>query len=315
MKRILLALCLVLPLTGTLLPAVTEAAPRTRTLDASQLELASVNAMVVDLRTGETLYARNPELVSSIASITKLMTAVVVLDAKLPLDEKLTIDHNDRDRLKNTTSRVRIGSEMSRRELLRLALMSSENRAASALGRHYPGGIHAFVKAMNKKAKALGMSSTRFVDSSGLSSENVSTAKDLVKLLKASGQYALIRDFTTTPEWTASFSKPRYVLGFNNTNPLVRSDDWNIKVSKTGYIQEAGRCLVITANVNGRELGMVFLDSLGKRSPVGDAARVRRWLETGSSGPVPAAARNYEREKNGRLRQAGVVATSGKPRG
>ena len=256
--------------------------------DPHRLQLQSTNAVVFDARTGEVLYSKNAEATAPIASITKLMTAMVVLDARLPMDEMLTISKDDIDRLKGTYSRLQIGTRQSRKEMLRLALMSSENRAASALGRNYPGGRNAFVAQMNRKAAALRMSHTHFDDTTGLSSHNLSSAGDLVKMTQAASQYALIREFTTTPERTVSFPQPRYSLGFVNTNRLVRAGSWDIELSKTGYTNEAGRCLVMKTRVGDRPMVMVLLNSQGKLTPVGDATRIKQWLETSN---YPAIAR------------------------
>ena len=251
-----------------------------RALDPHRLQLQSTNAVVFDARTGEILYSKNAEATAPIASITKLMTAMVVLDARQPMEEMLSISKEDVDRLKGTYSRLQIGTRQSRKEMLRLALMSSENRAASALGRHYPGGRAAFVAQMNRKATALRMSHTHFDDTTGLSSRNLSSAGDLVKMTQAASQYALIREFTTTPERTVMFPQPRYSLGFVNTNRLVRAGSWDIELSKTGYTNEAGRCLVMKTRVGDRPMVMVLLNSQGKLTPVGDATRIRQWLET-----------------------------------
>ena len=251
-----------------------------RALDPHRLQLQSTNAVVFDARTGEVLYSKNAEATAPIASITKLMTAMVVLDARQPMEEMLSISKEDVDRLKGTYSRLQIGTRQSRKEMLRLALLSSENRAASALGRHYPGGRAAFVAQMNRKATALRMSHTHFDDTTGLSSRNLSSAGDLVKMTQAASQYALIREFTTTPERTVMFPQPRYSLGFVNTNRLVRAGSWDIELSKTGYTNEAGRCLVMKTRVGDRPMVMVLLNSQGKLTPVGDATRIRQWLET-----------------------------------
>jgi D-alanyl-D-alanine endopeptidase (penicillin-binding protein 7) len=250
-------------------------------IDPSGLRLASSSAMVVDAQTGETIYAKNATQAKPIASITKLMTAMVALDAQPSLQEVISISNADIDHLKHTTSRLPIGTKMTRYEMLRLALMSSENRASSALSRHYPGGRPAFIAAMNAKARQLGMHNTRFQDATGLTPANVSTAEDLVKMVKASSQYDLIRQFTTTSGREVALRPHSAPLQFNNSNALVRSDSakWDIKVSKTGYINEAGRCLVMMANVGKRPAVMVFLESNGKLSPVGDANRVKGWME------------------------------------
>jgi D-alanyl-D-alanine endopeptidase (penicillin-binding protein 7) len=268
--------------------AAAQAQPRAP--DPTRLQLASSKAVVFDAQTGRVLYSKNANSTAPIASITKLMTAMVVLDGKLPMDEMLTISKDDVDHLKGTYSRLRIGTRQSRKEMLRLALMSSENRAASALGRHYPGGRTAFVAAMNRKAAALKMSHTHFSDTTGLSSRNQSSAGDLVVMAQTASQYSLIREFTTTAQRTVSFPQPRYSLDFVNTNRLVRGGSWDIQLSKTGFTNEAGRCLVMKTRVGNRPLVFVLLDSQGKLTPLGDANRIKRWLETGSSGPAPRAA-------------------------
>ena len=279
---------------------------------ASELQLASVHAVVYDLESGHEIYSKNADIPVPIASITKLMTAMVVLDAGLPLDELISVNSEDKDLLKNTYSRVRMGSKLSRREMLMLALMSSENRAASALGRHYPGGRPMFIRAMNEKARRLGMFNTHFADTTGLSSENISTASDLVKLVTAANQYPLIREFTTAASHAPTFQSPRYKLSYVNTNVLVRRDQWDIQLSKTGYTREAGRCLVMLAHVDRRPVVMVFLDSYGKLTPVGDAGRVKKWMETGVASTISAEAKNYQRERyNQRLSVAASESNQG----
>jgi len=245
-----------------------------------ELNLGSSVAMVVDQRTHEVLFSKNPDAVLPIASITKLMTALVVMEARLPLTEILTITSQDIDTEKNSHSRLRIGAELSREDLLLLALMSSENRAASALGRNYPGGITAFVGAMNRKARELGMRDSRFVDSTGLSSSNVSSANDLVRMVNAAYRDPLIRRFSTQSEHTVALGRQN--MQFVSSNRLVRyrGDDWQIGLQKTGYISEAGRCLVMQARIQDRPVIMVFLDSAGKLTRFADAQRVRTWLET-----------------------------------
>lgn len=265
--------------------------------DEKAVNLASVSAAVVELKSGKPLLEKNTHIVMPIASITKVMTAMVVLDAKLPLKEKIRFSKEDKSRINNYFSRIRVGSELSRSDVLRIALMSSENLAASALGRNYPGGMPAFVKAMNKKAKQLGMTQTRFVDSSGLSEENVSTASDLAKMVRAAAKYPLIKKFSTTSVYTANFKRPRYVLGYTNTNVLIRAGHKDVRLSKTGYLDEAGRCLVMLRKINNKDIVMVMLDSFGKRSPIGDANRIKKWLQTGKQGKVAKAAQNYERMK------------------
>jgi D-alanyl-D-alanine endopeptidase (penicillin-binding protein 7) len=273
--------------------------------DPARLELASSSALVVDLNSDRVLFSSHPDAVVPIASISKLMTAMVALDARLPLDEVIPVTIHDTRELRGVYSRVRVNSRISRKEMLRLALMSSENRAASALAHNYPGGHARFVAAMNAKAKALGMTRTRFVEPTGLSELNVSTARDLVRLLKAARQYALIRELSTTPSRSAHFQKPNYVQGFNNTNPLVRNPTWDIEVTKTGFINEAGHCLAMLARLDQRPVAMVLLGTFGKRTHIGDATRVRRWLETGQSSPIPAAARSYKQQRIKQMRLAG----------
>jgi len=265
--------------------------------EKDSINLASVSTAVVDLKNGSTLFEKNSRIVMPIASITKLMTAMVVLDAKLPLKEKIRFSKEDKKRINNYYSRIRIGSELTRGDALRISLMSSENLAASALGRNYPGGVPAFVKAMNAKAGALGMKHSHFVDSSGLSEQNVSTAADLAKMVSAASKYSLIKKYSTTQVYTARFKKPSYVLAYTNTNVLVRTGRWDIQLSKTGYLDEAGRCLVMLTRVDNKDVVMVMLDSFGKRSPVGDASRIKKWLQTGKQGRIAKAALNYERMK------------------
>lgn len=247
---------------------------------SSPLELSSSKALVINQLTGETIYAKNTNVVTPIASVTKLMTAMVTLDAHLPMDDILFIGEDDVDYLKGTSSRLAVGSALTRAELLQLALMSSENRAAAALGRNYPGGIQAFVTAMNLKAAMLGMKDTHFVDSSGLDSSNVSTADDLVKMVNAAHQYPEIRQITTTASQEVQIYGHRNPTNFVNTNALVRNDsNWIIGLSKTGFINEAGRCLVMQAEITGQPLIIVLLDSVGKFTRIGDANRIRKWLE------------------------------------
>lgn len=229
-------------------------------------------ALVVDANTSEELVAKDADRVVPIASITKLMTAMVVLDAKLPLEETLKISNEDRDLVMGTTSRLRIGTALSREDMLHLALMASENRAAAALSRYYPGGRPAFIKAMNAKAAALGMARTHFVNPNGLTNENVSTAFDLVKLVRAAAQYQLIREFTTDPRYDVKIGG--YVLPFGNSNRLVGLHGWDIDIQKTGFTNEAGRCVVMQLNADGRSLIMIFLDGYGKLTRYADARRV-----------------------------------------
>jgi D-alanyl-D-alanine endopeptidase (penicillin-binding protein 7) len=245
------------------------------------LDLRSSVALVLDQDTNEVLLAKNPQAVLPIASITKLMTALVVTEAGLPLDETLTVSAEDVDTEKGSRSRLRVGTSLSREEMLHLALMASENRAAHALGRHYPGGMPAFVAAMNRKAEDLGMKDTLYVEPTGLSSQNRSTAADLALLVREADKNEMIRRLSTSPEMAVAVGAR--LLSFRNTNALVRKGEWEIGLQKTGYIAEAGRCLVMQAQLAGRKLIMVLLDSTGKYSRIGDAERIRRWLTEGSA--------------------------------
>ena len=256
---------------------------------ADSLELKSSVALVLDSDTNEVLFSKNPQAVLPIASLTKLMTAVVVTEANLPLNETLTVTDEDIDTEKGSRSRLKVGTSLSREEMLHLALMASENRAAHALGRSYPGGVDAFVAAMNQKARELGMVDTHYVEPTGLSSRNQSSARDLAVLVKAAQEHPMIREFSTSPEYEVEVgNRPTH---FRTTNALVRSPAWDIALQKTGYITEAGRCLVMQARMAGRQLIMVFLDSTGKYSRLGDAERVRRWVnELPAPAPVAATA-------------------------
>ncbi|WP_028451072.1 D-alanyl-D-alanine endopeptidase [Chitinilyticum aquatile] len=257
--------------------AVTRVVATESTLDNPGLR--SANALIMNALNGQIMYEKNADRPTPIASITKVMTAMVVLDAKLPLNELLTINDDDIDYLKNTTSRLAVGTELTRGEMLLLALMSSENRAASALGRHYPGGRAAFLQKMNEKALQLGMTHTRFLDSNGLNPGNVSTPRDLALMVKAAARYPEIQQFSTSSEYILTSNLSGRELTFRNTNPLVKSEDWEISLTKTGYISEAGRCLVMQAMINGAPVVMVLMDSDGKQSRIGDAQRVKKWLE------------------------------------
>ncbi|MDD0809376.1 D-alanyl-D-alanine endopeptidase [Curvibacter sp. RS43] len=245
---------------------------------ADPLALKSSVALVVDQDTHEVLLSKNVQAVLPIASLTKLMTGVVVSEAKLPLDENITITQDDVDTEKGSSSRLAVGSTLSRGEMLHLALMSSENRAAHALGRTFPGGLSAFVALMNAKAKMLGMADTSYVEPTGLSSKNQSSARDLAILVGAAHTDPMLRELTTSPGYQVEVG--RRTLQYNNTNRLVKNPAWDIGLQKTGYISEAGQCLVMQAKVAGRKLIMVFLDSAGKLSRIGDAERVRRWVES-----------------------------------
>jgi len=254
------------------LASVAPANPR-----ADIAALRSSTAYVQDLETSSVVFAKNENVVRPIASISKLMTALVVVDANLPMDEMLEITEDDVDQLKHSASRLEVGTRLNRGDMLHLALMSSENRAAHALARHYPGGLPAFVAAMNEKAQALGMTSTRFVEPTGLSSENVSSPRDLARMVRAAAQRPLIHRYSTDTEYEVEVKSRTQT--FRNTNLLVRKPDWDIKVSKTGYISEAGECLVMMARIDGRDLAIVLLDSQGKLSRIGDAVRIRRIVE------------------------------------
>lgn len=257
--------------------------------DSGKVSVRKVNigiksglALVIDQDSGEVLYSKNTDEVAPIASITKLMTAIVIIDSGVPLLETITVDKRDIDRYKGSRSKLRVGTRLMRAEALKLSLMASENRAAAALARTFPGGKEAFVDAMNAKAFELGMLNSRFVDSTGLRPENVSTAHDLAVLVAAAHSYPMIRDYTTASSFAVESPARRgrtTVLRFVNSNRLVRSSRWEIGLSKTGYISEAGRCLVMQSRIAGRPLIIVLLDSWGKLTRIGDANRIRRWVE------------------------------------
>ncbi len=254
------------------------------------LSLKSSVALVIDQDTREVLLSKNEHAVLPIASLTKLMTGVIISSAALPMHEMITITQDDVDTEKGSSSRLRVGTELSRGELLHLALMSSENRAAHALGRTYPGGMAAFVDLMNAKAKALGMRDTRYVEPTGLSSRNQSSAQDLAVLVTAAHADPVLRELSTSTGHQVAVG--RQTLQYNNTNRLIKNPAWDIGLQKTGYISEAGQCLVMQAKVAGRKLIFVFLDSAGKLSRIADAERVRHWVE---SRPVVAAPRSSPR--------------------
>ncbi|KVV31025.1 D-alanyl-D-alanine carboxypeptidase [Burkholderia multivorans] len=252
------------------------------------LALRSSVAYVVDQNTGEPLFDKNSHAVVPIASISKLMTAMVVLDSKAPMTEQIEVTDEDRDYEKGTGSRLSVGSVLSREDMLHIALMASENRAAAALSRYYPGGRPAFIAAMNAKAKALGMTDTHFENSTGLSSSNVSSARDLVKMVNAAYQYPLIRKFSTDRTYEVYTGKRNLV--YNSTNALIRGNgSWDIGLQKTGFINEAGECLVMQATIHGRPVVMVLLDSFGKYSRFADASRLRNWLDAGGGERLTAA--------------------------
>jgi D-alanyl-D-alanine endopeptidase (penicillin-binding protein 7) len=250
------------------------------------LELNSSVALVIDQQTNEVLFSKNDSAVLPIASLTKLMTGLVVADAGLDMNELITITGDDIDTVKGSRSRLAVGTTLSRGEMMHLALMSSENRAANALGRTYPGGLQEFVRLMNQKAATLGMADTRYVEPTGLSSLNQSSARDLATLVSVAYQRPILRSLSTSPGYEVELG--RRTLHYNNSNRLIKNPDWDIGLQKTGYISEAGRCLVMQAKVAGRQLIMVFLDSAGKVSRMQDAERVRRWVEvqTGATQPL-----------------------------
>jgi D-alanyl-D-alanine endopeptidase (penicillin-binding protein 7) len=277
MNRVL-SLVLVL---ATAIPAAAAAATSQFAGLTGHPDLRSASAIVLD-SSGNVIFGKDVDTVRSIASITKLMTAMVVLDARLDLDEELTIATADRDLIRMTGSRLDVGATLTRRELLLLALMASENRAATALGRTYPGGMDTFVAQMNQKARALGMNDSRFSDPAGLRTENLSTASDLAKMIAAAKTYPLITQATTTLQQEVHPYATRGALNYANTNRLLKNANWDIALSKTGYIHEAGRCLVMRANIRGEEVSIVLLNSFGKLTPFGDSNRLRQWLLTSS---------------------------------
>ena len=253
--------------------------------DVRKIALRSSSALVQDAATGEIVFGKNAETVVPIASITKLMTAMVILDRGLDLEEAITLSREDAVAMKGSRSRLRSGLTLTRGDLLLLALMASDNRAAAALGVTYPGGLEAFIDAMNAKAAVLDMNDSRFVEPTGLSPANVSTAADLAKLVRAAHEYPLIREYSTKDRATVRVTTGRSTrtLQYGNTNGLVRSKYWEIELSKTGYISEAGRCLVMHVRLAEKDLIVVLLDSWGKHSRIGDANRIRKWLESGAA--------------------------------
>jgi D-alanyl-D-alanine endopeptidase (penicillin-binding protein 7) len=244
---------------------------------ADDLDLKSSVAYVIDQDTNEVLVSKNDQAVLPIASITKLMTGVVISEAKLSMDESITITQDDVDTEKGSSSRLKVGTTLTRGELLHLSLMASENRAAHALGRTYPGGLQAFVDLMNAKAAALGMRDTRYIEPTGLSSKNQSSAKDLATLVSLAYQDPILRELSTSPSHQVEVGK--HTLNYKTTNRLIKNPNWDIGLQKTGYISEAGQCLVMQAQIAGRKLILVFLDSAGKLSRIADAERVRKWVE------------------------------------
>lgn len=259
------------------------------------LDLKSSVAFVVDQDTKEVLFSKNENAVLPIASITKLMTGVLISEGRLAMDDIIEITQDDVDTEKGSSSRLRVGTELSRGELLHLALMASENRAAHALGRTYPGGLQHFVSLMNQKARVLGMTDTRYVEPTGLNSRNQSSAKDLATLVNYAYSDATLRELSTSTGYQVEVGNR--TLQYNNTNRLVKSPAWDIGLQKTGYITEAGQCLVMQAKISGRKLIMVFLDSAGKLTRIADAERVRKWVESGhpvSAKPSPLALRGFD---------------------
>ncbi len=260
-------------------------------------QLASVSVAVATENQPDPILLKNANMVVPIASVTKIMTAMVILDAEQDLNEYITFTKADKQAINNYYSRIRIDSRLRRKDALRIALMSSENFASMSLATNYPGGSDAFIQAMNEKADSLGMTQTRFADPSGLSPENVSTAKDLAKMALAAAKYPKLREFSTTGQFTANFKGPRYRLGYGNTNPLVHRTSWPIDITKTGYLDVAGRCLVMVTEVKGEKVAMVLLNSYGKRTPIGDAGRIKRWMTTGETGKISQNARNYQKKQ------------------
>ena len=250
-------------------------------LNPGKLKLRSASALIID-QSGQVVYEKKADEARPIASITKLMTAMVILDSALPLQERITIRKEDRDLLQLTGSRLKYGATLTRQQLLKLALMASENRAANALGRTYPGGKPAFVKAMNRKAHELGMSSSQFADPAGLDARNIASARDVATMVRAAQAYPFIRKATTTRFASVYPYKGRGELRFGNTNRLLRNKAWDIQLSKTGYLNEAGRCLVMQTEIARQPLSIVLLNSYGKLTPFGDSNRIRRWIESGS---------------------------------
>jgi serine-type D-Ala-D-Ala endopeptidase (penicillin-binding protein 7) len=246
--------------------------------NSKSLKVRSLKAIVVNQNTGEVIYQKKADVKASIASLTKLMTAMVVLDSGMDLNKKITLTKADIDRVKRTTSRLPIGTKLSRYELLKVALISSDNRAAFALSRSYPSGRKGFINAMNVKAIQLGMQKSQFNDPTGLDKRNISTAKDLLKLVRAAYQYSLIRELTTTASENIKIGKRRNSIGFNNTNPLVRKGVWDIGLSKTGFIRESGRCLVLQTVIDGEPIIIILLNSYGKLTRFADVKRIRNWM-------------------------------------
>jgi D-alanyl-D-alanine endopeptidase (penicillin-binding protein 7) len=259
---------------------ITRVSTRPTSFSMSEPALYSSAALVVNEQSGEPIFEKNSQNVTPIASVSKLMTAIVTLDMHLPLDQPITITEDDVDTIKHSSSRLLVGTTLTRGEVLHLALMASENRAAHALARTAPVGMAGFVAQMNRTAQSLGMANTHFEDPTGLTSQNVSTATDLVKLVQAAHRYPEIRAYSTSEEYSFVSNVNGREYTFHNTNPLVKSDSWEIGLSKTGYISEAGKCLVMQATIESTPVVIVLLDSAGKLTRIGDANRIKRWLET-----------------------------------
>ncbi|MDH4019476.1 MAG: serine hydrolase [Xanthomonadales bacterium] len=264
---------------GSTLPVLVQASQFTELKGSPKLRSAS--ALVINAE-GQVIYGKDIDTVRSIASITKLMTAMVILDSGLDLNEKITVTKADRDLVQLTGSRLEYGASLPRREMILLAIMSSENRAATALGRTFPGGMTAFVKAMNTKALELGMKNSHFADPAGLNVDNTSTARDLMRMVTAAEDYALIRKASTTTRIEVHPYAKRGPLVYGNTNRLLKNKTWDIELSKTGYINESGRCLVMQAKIEGEQVSIVLLNSFGKLTPFGDSNRLRQWMLTSS---------------------------------
>ncbi len=279
-KSVLLVLFLISSLTHLTFAKdlVSAKNPSLYVKNSKSLKVRSLKAIVVNQNTGEVIYEKKADAKASIASLTKLMTAMVVLDSGMDLNKKITLTKADIDRVKRTTSRLPIGVKLSRYELLKAALISSDNRAAFALSRSYPSGRKGFINAMNVKAIQLGMQKSQFRDPTGLDKRNISTAKDLLKLVRAAYQYSVIRELTTTPSESIKIGNKRNSIGFNNTNPLVRKGVWDIGLSKTGFIREAGRCLVLQTVIDGEPIIIVLLNSYGKLTRFADVKRIRNWM-------------------------------------
>ena len=301
-------LSLFLVLTGTAAPSIAAATESTSSpRDSSKLHIASGSALLIDLQTNKVIYASNPDVIVPIASVSKLMTAMVVLDAKQSMDEYISVNISDTPEMKGVFSRVKLGSELSRHEMMLITLMSSENRAAASLAHHYPGGYVKFIAAMNAKAKSLGMMNTHYVEPTGLSPRNVSTARDLSKLLAAARHYPMLSQLSTTKEKSVTFRKPNYTLGFHNTDHLINKDKWNIKITKTGFTNQAGHCLVLVTEMGNRPVSLVILDAFGKYTHFADAGRIRNWVETGKTTSVPDVAMRYKADKNLQHRQGNAA--------